>query len=65
MLDKIKDTIDDLALNLVVYDRKEDEDLPLGAIEDAIKDNQITVNLMAAFFRESLRRHLDLLEVVE
>lgn len=35
-------TASDLAANFMFYDRKEDEDLGRGEIEDAIKSGEIT-----------------------
>lgn len=53
--DLIKDTVSDLASNLVWYDRKEDEELPRGEIEDAIRLGEITVDEIGAIFTECLR----------
>lgn len=44
----------DAALNLVVYDRKEDEDLPRGAIEDAVESGVVSVGQIVAAFRARL-----------
>jgi len=38
----IIDTIGDLFLDWLFYDRKEDEDLPRGAIEEAVEMGEIT-----------------------
>lgn len=35
-------TVDDLVANFLYYDRKEDEELPLDAIEEAIIGGEIT-----------------------
>lgn len=58
MNDIILNTIDDLVSNFLYYDRKEDEDLPRGAIDDAVKDGSITIEAMVTQFEESLRRGL-------
>ena len=44
----------DVVADLMYYDRKEDDDLPRGAIETAIKDGVITVDDMVAKFRAEL-----------
>ena len=52
--DCILNTIDDLVSKFLYYDRKEDEDLPRGAIENAIEEKEISVDEMAAFFKAKL-----------
>lgn len=45
--------ITDLVLDFLCYDRKEDEDLPMGEIEAAVRAEEISVREMAeAFFSE-------------
>ena len=39
----ILDTISDLMTDFFYYDRKEDDELPVGAIEKAVEDKEITV----------------------
>lgn len=39
----VLDRVSDLVVNLLYYDRKEDEDLPVGAIEAALEAGEITV----------------------
>lgn len=39
----ILDVVSDLVVNVLYYDRKEDEDLPVGAIEAAVEAGEITV----------------------
>lgn len=46
--------ISDRVADLMYYDRKEDEGLPVGAIEQAIEDGVITIDEMVAAFRENL-----------
>lgn len=58
MKEKILAALDDLVVNFVAYDRKEDEDLPLGAIEQALADGEITVGEMIMRFAVSLRQEL-------
>lgn len=47
-------TIQDSVADLMYYDRKEDERLPLGAIEEAIANGEITGDEMVAEFRKAL-----------
>ena len=47
-------TVDDLVINFMYYDRKEDEDLPVGAIEGAIVTGGVTVDEIVAKFREAM-----------
>jgi hypothetical protein len=56
----ILDTIDDLVANFLYYDRKEDEDLPLHEIEDAVKNGEITIEEMTNRFSERLSQSLGL-----
>jgi hypothetical protein len=55
---KILNTIEDGVSNLLYYDRKEDEELPVGAIEEAVKTGAITVDEMVARFRKKLENGL-------
>lgn len=50
----IEDTLDDLVSNFLYYDRKEDEDLPRGAIEEAVEAGEITVDDMVKKFASGL-----------
>ena len=50
----ILDTVSDLVSNFMYYDRKEDEDLPKGAIENAIESGTITVDEIVAQFKADL-----------
>jgi len=50
--------IDDLITNFLYYDRKEDESLPVGAIEQAIKKGKITADEIINRFKEQLTRNL-------
>lgn len=40
--------------DLLYYNRKEDEDLPVGAIEQAVKDGVITVEELVECFKEEI-----------
>lgn len=46
-------TVSDLAGNFMYYDRKEDEDLGKGEIEDAIAKGEITVQEIGEHFIKS------------
>lgn len=50
--------VDDLVADFLWYDRKEDEDLPRGAIESAIQEGSITIEEIADRFRAGLEEHL-------
>jgi uncharacterized protein YtpQ (UPF0354 family) len=53
MKDKILDKVEDLVSDFL-YDRKEDEDLPELAIEEAVKDGTITIEEIVAHFKKHL-----------
>lgn len=57
-LQTIKDTVSDLVGRLLYYDRKEDEDLPRGAIEDAIRDSDISEAEIVDLFAQELGKGL-------
>ena len=50
----ILDVVDDLVGRFMYYNRKEDEDLPVGAIEEAIEAGEITVEEIVAKFKTVL-----------
>ena len=52
--------LSDSIIDLLYYDRKEDEDLPRGGIEEAIKAGEITVDEMIKIWSAELRDGLDL-----
>ena len=47
----ILNAVEDLVTNLLVYDRREDEDLPLGMIESVLREPRVMVvsELVVAF----------------
>jgi hypothetical protein len=47
---RILDTVDDLLSNFLYYDRKEDDAMPVGAIEDAVIDGMIRESEIVATF---------------
>lgn len=53
----ILDTLSDLVSNFLYYDRKEDEELAVGEIEQAIHDDEITIEEMVEHFKDCLLEH--------
>lgn len=51
---KILDVASDLVIGLMYYDRKEDEELPRGAIEEAVKRGEITYQEIIDHFAKEL-----------
>ncbi len=56
--DTILDTIDDLVSDFLYYDRKEDEELPLNVIEQAVLKGEVSISDMVAKFEACLRNGL-------
>lgn len=56
--DTIMATIDGIVADFLYYDRKEDEDLPRGAIDDAVRASEISIDEMVAEFDRLLRKGL-------
>lgn len=56
--DTILNIVDDLVSDFLYYDRKEDEDLPRGAIEEAVRAGEVTVDEIVEKFRATLQPHL-------
>lgn len=54
----IEANVDDLITDFLYYDRKEDETLPVGAIEEAVKAGEITAEEIVARFASRLRAGL-------
>ena len=50
----ILDTIDDLCTDFLYYDRKEDEQLSMEQLNEAVKTKQITIDEMVSKFRTCL-----------
>ena len=59
MRDIILGAVDDLVCSFIYYDRREDEDLPSGAIRDSIANKEISVDEIAAFFKAKLIERLE------
>lgn len=51
-------TVSDLVANFAYYDRKEDEELPRGEIEEAIQKGEITIDEIVECFRKELEEAL-------
>jgi hypothetical protein len=60
MKQMILDSVSNLVRSFLYYDRVEDEELPMDAIEKAIKDGEITPDEIIKFFGEKLLSGLDL-----
>lgn len=54
MRDIIFSTVSDLVIDLIYYDRKEDDELPRGAIEQAVKSGEVSIDEMAELFKLKL-----------
>ncbi len=53
---EIMATVDDAVTDFLDYNRREDEDLPRGAIEDALNTGEITVDEIVERFKEQIDR---------
>lgn len=51
---KISNTISDLVVDFLYYDRKGDDELGVGDIDQAVKDDVISVDEMVYLFRAAL-----------
>lgn len=54
--------IDDAVATLLIRDREDDEDLPIGEIERLVEAGDLSIDEMVDRFRESLEEHLEDLE---
>lgn len=54
----VDDVISDLISDLLYYDRKEDDTLPRGHIENMIKDGELTVDELIEMFATHLKKGL-------
>jgi len=54
MKQTILDTISDLCSDFLYYDRKEDEDLTMEQLNEAVKQGEITIDEMVEEFRKHL-----------
>lgn len=56
----IINTFIDSITDLLYYGRKEDEDLPLGAIEAAVREEEITIDEIIMIWSIELRKGFNL-----
>lgn len=56
---RIVDSVDDLISDFLYYDRKEDEELPVNAIEESIKRGDITIKEIVAKFEKVITNALE------
>lgn len=54
----IRETVVDLVDDFVYSDRKDDEELPRGAIGDAVKAGEVTVEQIVEWFADGLRAEI-------
>jgi coenzyme F420-reducing hydrogenase gamma subunit len=54
MRQNILDTIHDLVMDFVYYDRKEDETLSMNELDNAVKNGTITIEEMVSEFKKLL-----------
>jgi len=57
--DMILGYVEDEITDFLYYDRREDEDLELGMIEDAIESGEITTDEMANHWKKCLEKAID------
>ena len=51
-------SVGDLVSNFLYYNRKEDEDLPVGKIEELIGDKTISIDDLVERFRQALLENI-------
>ena len=54
----VKEVVSDMLSGFLYYDRKEDEDLPVGAIESMIASGDLTVSDIVEMFSQELTERL-------
>jgi hypothetical protein len=54
--------VDDCVIDLVFYDRKDDDSIGVDGIDDAVADGEITVLDMVKVFQEKLEKELGVYE---
>lgn len=60
MKEKILGLVEDLVTNFLDYDRRSDEDFPVGTIENAIENGLITIDEIIQHFGDCLGEKLNL-----
>jgi len=53
-VDRLFGALDRLASNLIYYDRKEDDELPVGRLEQLLREGHVTVDDIVKEFRSHL-----------
>ncbi len=56
---QVFDTIDDLVARFLYYDRKEDEELPVDAIEELIASGELSIDELVKDVSDALRIQLE------
>lgn len=51
-------SVDDLVSDFLYYDRKEDEKLPRGSIDEAVRAGEVTMDEIVTRFQEQLKKGL-------
>lgn len=62
MDEHLYNTIIDMVSNFLYYDRKEDEELPVGTIEEMIRSGETSVDEIVALFRSEMELGVNTLE---
>lgn len=58
-IEDIDGYIDDMVSDFLYYNRKEDDNLPVGAIEEAVKSGELTIDEMVECFRKHLKEGIE------
>ena len=56
--EKILAALDTTVANFLYYDRKEDEDLPRGEIEEALANGETSIGELVTWFEVALRQSI-------
>lgn len=51
-------TLSDMASKILYYDRKEDDLLPVGAIEEMVLNGEVTIDEILKWISDPIRKHL-------
>ena len=55
---KILNLVEDMVSDLLYYNRKEDDDLPIGSIEEAIKNEEVSTEDIVKLFEFHLNKNI-------
>jgi hypothetical protein len=58
-IEDLDDVIGDMVIDFIYYDRKQDEKIPQGAIEEAIDVDYLTIDEIVEVFRRKLVKALN------